>query len=619
MTTANPPRAGALVRRVFTLELETRAEGDTARAVEASLSSEEPVERVWGVEILSHAKAAVDLTRARDGLPLLWQHDPGKLVGRVENIRLRGGRLRGRLRFGNSQRARDAWEDVAAGVCVDVSIGYMIEAVEQGRDSEDRVTYTALKWAPLEVSLVSIPADATVGIGRSRESFMGTENQNDRGALEVRDNAAARSERERVLEIQSIGERFGCGEEARRAIEEGWPLSDFRKWTLTHKVPEARALTMPPGAMGIGERSAIGIGGRELAGYSLVRAARAFASKDWRGAGLELEASDAVAQSLGRQARGFFVPSEVLSAPMGRAVEKGGSASGASLVGTELRADSFVELLRNRARVRALGATMLPGLVQDVDIPRQTGAATAAWLGEGGTSTASDSAFDAVALSPKTVAASTNVTRRMLLQGAPAIEMLVRADLATVLALAIDLAAVFGTASGNQPRGIVNTAGVGSVSFGATVGGAPTWPLIVQLESEVANDNGDQGALGYLTNSKVRAKLKTVEKASSTAEFIWETPPGVPDGEGRVNGYRALVSNQIPSNLAEGGSGNVLSAIIFGDWSSLLIGEWGTLDITADPYTLGASGGLVLRGFYDVDIAVRHPEAFAVATDVVTT
>jgi HK97 family phage major capsid protein len=216
------------------------------------------------------------------------------------------------------------------------------------------------------------------------------------------------------------------------------------------------------------------------------------------------------------------------------------------------------------------------------------------------------------------VGGRTNITRKMLLQGTPSIEMLVRTDLATVLALALDLAATFGTASGNQPRGIVNTVGIGSVSFGATVGGPPTWPLIVQLESEVANDNADQGSLGYLTNSRVRGKMKTVEKAASTGLFLWEQPPGTPEGFGLVNGYRAAVSNQIPSNLVEGGSGAVLSAIIFGDWSSLLIGEWGVLDVTADPYALGDSGGVVLRGFYDVDVAVRHPESFAVATDVST-
>ncbi len=618
MTTANPPRAGAVLRRVFTLELETRAEGDTARVVEASLSSEEPVERGWGVEILSHAKAAVDLTRARDGLPLLWQHDPRELVGRVENIRLRGGRLRGRLRFGNSQRARDAWEDVVAGVCVDVSIGYAIDAVEQGRDSEHREIYTATKWSPLEVSLVSIPADSTVGIGRARESFMETENQPSRGAHELRENAAARTERERVLEIQAIGDHWNCGEEARRAIAEGWALGDFQAWALKHKVPMGRALENPPTAIGIGERSAIGIGGRELNQYSLLRAASAHSSKDWRTAGLELEASDAVAAKLGRRARGFFVPFEVLTAPIGRAVEKGGSATGAALVGTELLSSSFVEILRNRARVRALGATMLPGLMQDVDIPRQTGAATAAWLGEGGTSTPSDSAFDAVSLTPKTVAGSTNVTRRMLLQGAPAIEMLVRADLATVLALAVDLAAMFGSGSSNQPRGIVNVSGVGSVAIGAN-GGAPTWPHMIALESEVAIDNADGGALGYITNSKVRGKLKATEKATSTAEFVWEQPPGTEAGFGVLNGYRAAVSNQVPSNLVKGSSGAVCSAIIFGDFASLLIGEWGVLDVSADPYTLGSSGGVVMRAFYDVDVVVRHPEAFAVLTDATTT
>ncbi|MEB2343185.1 MAG: phage major capsid protein [Deltaproteobacteria bacterium] len=587
-----------MARRVFTLELGERASGDTERVVEASLSSEEPVERAYGREVLRHTREAVDLSRAKRGLALLFAHDPREPIGRVEAIRLEGRRLRGRLRFGNGRRARELFADVLEGLLPEISIGYSLDQVER-QEGEERDTYTATRWTPFEVSLVAIAADPTVGIGRAQERIE---------IMEPNGKTPAQLERERIAEIRAVAERWNVREQGERAINEEWASGDFKAWTLKNAVPPAKPLEMPT----------IGMGGREIERYSLVRAAKAFASRDWRSAGLELEASEAVAKQLGREARGFFVPPDVLTAPQARTIEKGGGAAGAALVGTELLAGSFIDLLRNNAAVRALGATILPGLVGDVDIPRQSGAASAQWLAEGGTVTASDSGFDAVSMTPKTVAARTNVTRKMLLQGTPAIEHLVRNDLALVLGLAVDLAAIAGSGAGNQPLGILGTTGVGSVAIGAN-GGPPTWAHVVALEREVAADNADVGSLAYLTNAKVRSKLKTTEKATDTAEFVWEHPAGTLPGFGLLNGSRAAVSNQVPSNLVKGSSGAVCSAIIFGNWRDLLIGEWGVLDVTTDPITLADSGGLVLRAFYDVDVAVRHPESFAILTDATTT
>jgi HK97 family phage major capsid protein len=200
------------------------------------------------------------------------------------------------------------------------------------------------------------------------------------------------------------------------------------------------------------------------------------------------------------------------------------------------------------------------------------------------------------------------------LQSSLDIENLVRGDLATVLALAIDLAAINGSGLSNQPKGIMNTTGIGSVAID-TDGGPPLWAHVVDLESQIANKNADVNTLAYLTNSKVRGKLKQTEKASGTAQFVWENGNEV--GFGMVNGYRSGVSNQVPSDLTKG-SGTNLSAILFGNWSDLLIGEWGALDILVNPYANDKTGAVRIRVLQDVDIAVRHPESFAALVDATT-
>jgi HK97 family phage major capsid protein len=212
-------------------------------------------------------------------------------------------------------------------------------------------------------------------------------------------------------------------------------------------------------------------------------------------------------------------------------------------------------------------------------------------------------------MSPKTVAAYTDISRRMLLQSSIDVEMFVRSDLASVLALAIDSAAIAGTGASGQPTGILNTSGIGLVALG-TDGAAPTWASQIALETAVATSNADIGNLKYITNAKGRGKLKGTEIATGTAQFLWGR-------DGMINGYEALATNQIPANLTKG-SGTNLSAELFGNFSDLIIGLWGSLDINVDPYSLGTSGAVRVTAFQDCDIGIRHAASFAAIKDMVT-
>ncbi len=369
-------------------------------------------------------------------------------------------------------------------------------------------------------------------------------------------------------------------------------------------------LTRSAGRLAPVDDPSIGMSADDLKRYSVLRAVRAALSGDWRDAGLEREASDAVATKLGRQPRSFFIPFDWMKAET-RDLIKGTAAQGGYLVGTELLAASFIDLLRNKMLVREAGATIMAGLVGDIAIPRQTGGATGYWVAENGAPTESQQALDQVAMSPKTVGAFTDISRKMLKQSSIDAELFVRNDLALVIALMIDLASLHGTGSSNQPTGVASQTGVNVVAIGAN-GGAITNAHVVDMETQVSIDNADLGRLAYLTNAAVRGKLKSTEKVSGYPVYVWgesQTP---------LNGYRGLVTNQVRSDLTKG-TGTNLSAVFFGNWADLIIGMWGELDMLVDPFTASSTGAVRVIAFQDIDIAVRHPGSFAVILDAVTT
>ncbi len=172
-----------------------------SRTVPASLSSETPVDRFFGREILVHDPDAVDLSRAGDGLPLLWNHNTDEPIGVVERIKINDGKLRGVLRFSNNKKAIEVFNDVRDGFLKNISIGYQVNKFEEQANSNDiRVT----GWTLLESSVVTVPADASVGINRSLSGVNAMSDDKQTPAVEVgtTDNPSAGSEP--VVSIRQI-------------------------------------------------------------------------------------------------------------------------------------------------------------------------------------------------------------------------------------------------------------------------------------------------------------------------------------------------------------------------------------------------------------------------------
>jgi HK97 family phage major capsid protein len=355
----------------------------------------------------------------------------------------------------------------------------------------------------------------------------------------------------------------------------------------------------------------IGMSQTELRKYSIMNILRAqmTAGKNWRQAApFEAEVSDAVAKRTGKTPQGALIPDDVTHER--RDLNVGSVAAGGYFKATQQQ--SMIEMLRTRMMLEMAGATVINDLVGDVAFPRQTAAGTAYWVTEGNAPTESQQTIGQLLMQPKSVAGWTEYTRKLMNQASVSVENFVRADLTAILARAIDAAGLHGASNG--PTGIAATSGVGSVA-GGTNGLAPTWVHITALEREVAIDNADVGSLGYMTNPKVRYKLKNTYRNATYGEIpIWGDNPDQP-----LNGYPSHVTNQVSSALTKGTSSGVCSAIFFGNWADLLIGLWSGIDILLDPYSLGTSGGHRVVAFQDVDVAARRAESFAVMLDALTT
>ena len=604
------------------------------RRLTLSFSSEYPVQREMGLEILDHQNpASANLSRLNDGAAVRDGHW-GNQVGVVEKADIRDGKGRATIRLGKSQRATELLQDVRDGIVRNVSFRYIPHESVREKHDDTGDTYRVVNWEAVHIAFEPDPADPTVGVGRAaaepdysnappvRILYPMTEkdsNRKDEPTMETKNDqkteaapvTAATAETVNVSagtpatdtsarDIALLGQRFNRAEMAGAAIAAGKPLDVFRD-----------ELMESLGARKADATTTVGMSPKEVRRYSFVRAIGVLASGKPLD-GLEGEADQAARKLYHKEpaGRGFMVPDDVLTEK--RDLTVGVGTAGGFTVATDLLTGSFIDLLRNKMLVKAAGATQLGGLVGNVAIPGQTSGATAFWVAENVAVTESQQVFRQVALTPKTQGAYTDLSRKLLLQSSMDIEGFVRNDLATTLALELDRVAINGNGVGAQPTGILNTAGLPITAMGVN-GALPTWASIVALETAVANANSDTGSLGYMTNPRVRGRMKvTVKVAGTSADMLWEKNPDP------LNGYPAYVTNQVPNTLTKGASVGICSAMLFGNWSSLVQAYWAGVSVLVDPYTGGAAGTVRVIMHQDVDIAVRRATDFAAIVDYLT-
>ena len=597
-----------LVQRGFALDVREVEKED--RTLEFPFSSEEPVTRYFGPEILEHKSANWDLKRLNDSAPLLYNHNFDRPIGVVQKAWIDETAKRGyaKVRFSKEEFASSIYRDIKDGIIRGISFGYVVKDMEQ-RGEE----FWATSIEPYELSVAVVAADPTVGINRSTNSTVSTQKEDNivqerknsassdapsnpsstenqmttsKETLEVRSEVdtqkVAKAERSRIQQIQAVASKYNLGELGETYIKEERTIAEFNDAVLKEWKPEALA----PKA----DAADIGMEEKEVRNFSWLRAMNYLANPNDAGAresaSFEIEVSEAAAAKRGKASAGITIPNAVLR----RDLKTTPAPAGGNLGETVLDSAYFIDLLRNASALNQAGATVLTGLEGNLAIPKQTGSASAYWVAESGAPTESQQTIGQVSMVPRTVGAFTDISRKLIIQSSIDVENMVRSDLAAVLALEIDRAALYGSGVASEPLGLHNVAGIGGQAFAA--GNNPTFAEAVGMESDVATANALRGSASYITNATIRGNMKVRAKDSGSGLFLWT-------GDNTVNGYPAYLSNQ-----CEAGD------VWFGVWSDLIMGYWSGLDLMADPYTHSTSGTIRIRVLQDCDVAIRHAGSF---------
>ena len=687
------PDTGKVVRRQFSVSA-PRESGE--RMLEFSFASEDPYRRWFGYEVLGLKPDEVRMGRLEDKAPMLLDHrnELEYQIGVVTKawIDEKVGRVECKLFDGYTRqggRASDFLEILRQGAGGKISVGYIVyKFSDEPVDEIDGVpVFRAVDWEPMEVSAVAVAADDGVGVGKSAPESVKQEAEMsdavnpagdtakqeaapeaavrsaDTGVgapapepVVVRDNGKARADILAIAQSEKFA-KYGAEKLAMAELAKAEPSVEGFRASLMDQMVDASLPTKGADVQG-------GIPAEEQRKFNLGNLVRAMIykqdgdhAKAEKVGGFELELSKAhtdraVAQGIPIEGHAF--PIGVLAenaARLGAVSTRVSSVGGlestvaqADLRGTDHRGDLFVEHLYNASAFLGEGATVMEGLVGNIDVPYEGTVIQAEWLNEGEAKSPDDPRFGKFTMTPHRLSAGVVRTRQLLLQSDPSIDRILMRELVMGMAVAEDYAIINGTggstkapqglmtadvATAAAPRGVnelpvarqgVKTANNGGAgTFAGPDGSALTWADIVALESEITAQNLPMDGMRYWFNSKTVGKLKTTEIAGGTnGVFIIDLR-----APGMVNGHSYRMTNQLHSNLQGGGAqdvrsrprdpaqpADVFSQCVAGHAENIYVGHWGGASVQIDPYSRLDRDEVRLFIHRYVDFALKRPQAF---------
>lgn len=610
------------------------AKGEDGRIRSLAFSSEEPYGRWFGMEILGHSAGEMDLSRLSNKAQLLFNHKMDDYIGVVERAWLADDKKgRAEVRFSERARADEMLKDVDAGIISKVSVGYVVTGMRFEKEENGVDYYRVTAWQPLEISLVTVPADDTVGVGRAfngkalnssdmikeledwlkslkgeitnnettnnknqGEKTMGTETTN--AAEKLTDEQIKAAANSNAASIMRYGKNHNCIDEALEAVSKQKSFAEF--------VNEREASAPAPQPFPNQPETKIGLTDKEIKNFSITKAIMAIVNPKAyaKDAGLELEASEYLYTKYQKKDhRGLMIPYDILEYKNAegkdvsmshvygqRTMTAGTTNAGKELVGTEHMGSSFIEYLMNKTLAIRLGAQYLPGMVGNISIPKQTGMGNAVWRAtETESSSPSDFATANIAASPKTLMSGVDLSIQLLAQSNPYIEALARNELLNRIALAIDKAVFLGSGVDGEPHGIIGMSGVGTIDMASM-----DWEKALEFEGTIDNNNAlDNGNFNFVMKPLVRSKLKA-RPQSSTAPLGY-----IISADNKLSGYNAETTNQLNTGTS-----------LFGDYSEVIIPEWGVLELIIDGVTGARSAVVKLTTVQMLDIIVRYTQKF---------
>lgn len=607
-------------------------------------------------EVLSHSKKAVDLSRFLNGANILLDHNPTDVVGVIEDAKtVRAKRLEVDMRFSKNPRGQETKIDVDDSIRQNVSIGYTVQEYELREDLDfgnGFPTYEATHWQPAEASFVGVPADATVGPGRSVQEIirrdLGLAQMDDEKYMELFEAATELLSKDKVIpekeivikqedivteaanpaelnqqenkemsdkktevqepDVQITAEHDSVSVEFLATIEKHEVTADqVRGWKergLDENQMNREILNLMTEKRERLDVSDIQLTEKETKVYNLGRGLKSVITGE---SCFEQDVSDEIGKRRGDVTRGLFMPTSVrsLNANLGST-----TGDGAEIV-FEIPGD-FIDLLRAKTVLGAAGATFLSGLTRKMAFPRQTSSPAATWVAEDPGSDVSQAtmSLDQVQIEPRTLTVSSPYTRQLAILGDWDISALIVDDYARGFAVSLETVALEGGDT-NEPTGVVSASGVTDETAASVGSGSfPDGEMFANMEKALAEGNADLGNPMFVTTPGVRAlaRVSAISGSGGIPVPIWGM-------DNTILGYPALVSNLVPNiNFRDGG--NDANTAIFADWSRLMVADWGAIEFIVDELT-GARQALVnitALGYFDV--ALRTPASFVMRNDI---
>ncbi|HOO91871.1 MAG TPA: phage major capsid protein [Opitutales bacterium] len=585
------------IKRFFetTVERAELSEGQTDDRIRTfSLSSDTPIKYGDISEILSHDPEHVDLSRLNTEAPLLWMHDTTQHIGRIVKAWLENGRLYISAKFSRSKLGSEKLQDLDDGIIRGLSVGAQVHKWEQ---SEDGKSYIATAWQPFEGSLVTTPADITVGVGRSlqiestqpQEIEIMSEEIENKPAPDI--NELRKLERDRQSRIRDMGKVLGVSEsEVNKALDSDIQPSDFFAQVSRNHQP-----TKPQQPE---------VSQRKADRYDLNKVLQSVASgKELTG--LERDLSEewkATYRSEHGGSAGIVIPPAMLvrNYLMRTGQNAGTAADGGYMVPTETRNSAFIDILAQNTIIGRRGATILEGLSGDVEIPKLTTGATMLHKGEVTASGVSTAQLGQLALSPKRAVTQMYLSNQLIRQTSGAAETIFMSHLQKVAAQTWDKYAIAGSGTSDEPVGIVALTDRNTVTFGGAMIPGDLTDMISKLKEDFTYNSN----CVFLFSAAVWAKLAILPTTSGADRFV------ISDTTNRIWGHEYEDCEYLAATL-----GGAADRVIFGDLSQLVVGMFGGVEIVRENVTRAGTGETVLTASMYYDIGSRYDQAFCVSTD----
>lgn len=551
------------------IEINNENLNEEERTLVLSASSENPVQQYFGFEILEHSQTAVSFQRLKSGMPVCWNHNTDIVIGVVVDswIDAEQRKLYVRVRFAKNSKANEIYNDILDGIIRNVSIGYSIDKIELESDVDGVKTYRVKRWTPYEVSMVSVPADITVGVGRSMQV------NNDEQYNNIQINSEEKMDEKVKQEVEALGKRHKLPYQF--ALESNMTVEQYRAFVLenietSQPVSVAAPVTTPA----------------ERERYSIIRAINSAMT----GANcFEREISNELVKRSGVPVNNnsIRIPFEVAYGK--RDLSAGGSGTGAEFLTGEY--GDVIEALRPKLLADSLGVNVTTVEGNQLRLPK-LGKTTFGWRStENAAVSESTPTTSQLSLTAKSGGTYVDISKALTKQSSYSVENLIMNALVKDISVGINTALLNGSGSSGQPTGIINTSGVGSVTISSM-----TYAKAVEFVSDVIGNDVTDGKFAFVTTPTVWGTLKTRSKETGYPDYII-------DANDNMAGYKVNPTTMMPSGT-----------ILFGDFSKSIIVLFNGVDITVDPYTLATNGLIRVVADQFADIGVFEAGAFSVGS-----